>query len=97
MLLGTLGAYGIPTFFMTAAVWKSLMKVSRQKHTSINRAKELFPEQAHLFQSKKDHDRAEALLLATFGTRFYGFLGRKNIGLEERRDIDGEWRRYWSK
>lgn len=47
--------------------WKKIMKVTSEKDTSLTLARELFP--AASLKRKKDHGRAEALLLAEYGRR----------------------------
>jgi Holliday junction resolvasome RuvABC endonuclease subunit len=55
-----------------AAVWKSLMGLSRDKNASRQKVMEMYPENAEDFKRVKDDGRAEALLLAVFGRRFLG-------------------------
>ena len=48
--------------------WKSFFNLSSDKDASREKARQLFPEQAHLFKRKKDADRAEAVLIAYWGS-----------------------------
>lgn len=62
---GVLAALGIAVTYYTPAVWKRSYGLSgRPKDASRTRALELFPSAAGLLTRKKDHGRAEALLLA---------------------------------
>lgn len=62
---GVLAALGIAVTYYTPAVWKRAYGLSgRPKDASRTRALELFPQAAGLLTRKKDHGRAEALLLA---------------------------------
>lgn len=48
------------------SVWKSAMGLSKDKKKSLLLARSLFPLASDLLQRSKDHDRAEALLLAEY-------------------------------
>ena len=49
-------------------VWKRDFRLLRQdKAASVARAVEMMPASAHFFERKKDHNKAEALLLALWG------------------------------
>jgi crossover junction endodeoxyribonuclease RuvC len=61
-LLATLQAAGIAVEFVTAATWKRGAGLDADKAASLNRARLLFPGAS--LDRKKDHGRAEALLLA---------------------------------
>jgi crossover junction endodeoxyribonuclease RuvC len=63
--LGILGALGLAYTRVRPAVWKRAMGLGKDKEASRLRAQQLFP-QADL-RRKKDHGRAEALLLALYG------------------------------
>jgi hypothetical protein len=68
ILAGVLAAYSVPAFPVRPEVWKCLMGVSADKASSIRKASSLYPLDAYKFLSrKKDHGRAEAILLAHFG------------------------------
>jgi crossover junction endodeoxyribonuclease RuvC len=65
-LLATLQVAGIALEFVMPAVWKAangLLKA--EKRASLDRARLLFP--AAELERKRDHNRAEALLLARYG------------------------------
>ena len=71
--IGRLEALGIPFSFVTPQKWKKAMFDSMSKgdvkDMSRNRALRLFPEMAASLKRKKDHGRAEALLLAEYARR----------------------------
>jgi crossover junction endodeoxyribonuclease RuvC len=67
---GVLGALNIPTYTIPPATWKKQLKIS-SKEDSLKASKELFPSVKF---RKKDHNIAEALLLA-----YYGQKERKNV------------------
>lgn len=57
--------------------WQQLVglgnvKASERKEASRQRAREMFPSIRDELQRKKDHNRAEALLIAAAGRRMYG-------------------------
>jgi hypothetical protein len=59
-------AFGLPVVLVRPAVWtKALGKPGgkENKYASIEMAKALYPESAPYLKRKKDHDRADALLL----------------------------------
>lgn len=67
---GILQALGVPYTTVTPQRWKKTLQVSKDKSTSIVKAKELYPGVNLLPNSRcrKDHDgMAEALLIATYG------------------------------
>lgn len=64
---GLLVARGLPITRVSPAVWKKAIGLNTDKEYSRTRALELFPELASQFQRKKDHNRAEAALLAYYG------------------------------
>ena len=55
----------------TPTYWKRAMKLTKDKEYSRTRAIEEFPDYHHFFARKKDHNRAEASLLALYGYRQY--------------------------
>lgn len=68
--LGILAAYRIPTVVVTPQRWKKEMLQgigTKDKGAARKRAQELFPGMTHFLQRVKDHDRAEALLMAQYG------------------------------
>ena len=60
---GVLGALNIPTYMVSPQKWKKDLKIST-KDDSLKAIKELYP---LLKMRKKDHNLAEALLLALYG------------------------------
>jgi len=78
VITGIIAAKLIPIYKTPPAVWKSLMGLTRDKAQSLIKARETFPDQAHLFQLKKHADRAEAALLAVFGERVWD--ARQSVG-----------------
>lgn len=64
MLKALLQALSIPTHLISPAVWKAALKISADKKTALNLASHLFSRQF------KNHNQAEAALLAVFGS-FY--------------------------
>lgn len=65
---GVCGALGLPVSFVQPLVWKRVFGLIRSdKDASRTRAIELFPQQCDLFARKKDHGRAEAVLIACYG------------------------------
>ena len=49
--------------------WKLSMSVSDDKSTSLDAARRLFPTAAQMLKRKKDHGRAEALLISEFARK----------------------------
>lgn len=65
--LGVLGALGIPYVEVLPQVWKAHYKlIGKDKDASRTLAISLFPALAGELARKKDHNRAEALLLAKY-------------------------------
>lgn len=54
---------------INASVWTNALGVGRDKEASLELARKLFPELAPLLSRKKDHNRAQALLIAEYGRR----------------------------
>lgn len=68
LLTGILTAQGIPYRRVEASGWKRHMGLWRLgKDGSLALARQLFPQAGHLLRRKKDHGRAEALLIAAWG------------------------------
>ena len=68
-ILGVLGAIAIPVRLVTPTQWKKAMGLDSSAETSRARAIETWPHHAGLFARKRDHNRAEAALLALWGLR----------------------------
>lgn len=69
MLRGVLGALGVPVHRVTPGAWKRELRLDQAKAGARAMAANLFPREAHLFSRVKDHDRAEAALLAWIGVQ----------------------------
>lgn len=69
MVLGVLAALEIPYALVTPGVWKKAYGLSSDKEQCRARALQLFPALAGDMKRKKDHGRAEALLIAEWGRR----------------------------
>ena len=64
-----LACCGVPYTVVTSPVWKkhARLKTGSDKHASRLRAIELFPDQSATLARRMDHNRAEAMLIASFG------------------------------
>jgi crossover junction endodeoxyribonuclease RuvC len=67
VLIGALATCMVPIHFVRPSVWKMIVGVTRDKDTSLELARKLFPAHLDQFKRKKDDGRAEAALLARFG------------------------------
>lgn len=67
---GIVASNNIPLFHVKPSVWKKILGLSSDKNLSRAMAAQKFPSSSDLFKRKKDDGRAEAALLAYFGTRF---------------------------
>ncbi len=63
-IAGVVGALAIPVTWVSPAKWKREAGLDATAERSRGRAIETWPNQAGLFARKKDHNRAEAALLA---------------------------------
>lgn len=70
--LGVLSYEGVRVELVTAGVWKKYFGLTRDKDESLAKALEIFPTMAKELARKKDHGRAEALLIAEYGRRKEG-------------------------
>lgn len=68
ILLGMIGALEIPYEFVAPQVWKKSLQVPASKDGARARASQLFPKSAHLWARAKDDGRAEAALIAYYGS-----------------------------
>ncbi len=68
ILQGILAAFSIPVQTVRPEMWKRRMGVTSDKDTSRQKADLLFPEHRAQWKLKKHHDRAEAALLAAYGS-----------------------------
>jgi crossover junction endodeoxyribonuclease RuvC len=62
---GVLGALGIPTYYVLPQTWKKALIIS-SKEDSLKAIKDLYP---LLKMRKKDHNLAEAILIAIYGQK----------------------------
>lgn len=69
--IGILAALSIPYEVVTPQAWKGAMMagMGRDKDASRLRAQQLWPQLTEQLNRKKDHGRAEALLIAEYGRR----------------------------
>lgn len=67
---GILSAYTIQIHLLKPLVWKAAIGVTSDKETSLQKARKLFPKAGPFLQRKKDHGRAEALLIAYVANSF---------------------------
>ena len=69
--LGLLIGIGIPYTLVSPRRWKAVMlsDMPKDKGASLLRVKQLFPQCASQLQLVKDHNKAEALLIAAYGQR----------------------------
>ena len=76
LLLGILAAIELPFDLVAPQTWKRAMlkDMGSDKDASRLRAIQLCPSMAGELRRKKDHGRAEALLIATYGIRHLGVL-----------------------
>jgi crossover junction endodeoxyribonuclease RuvC len=58
---------GIPITSVSPTKWKGDMGLNREAEKSRSRALQLFPNHVDYFKLKKDHNRAEAALIAWYG------------------------------
>jgi Holliday junction resolvasome RuvABC endonuclease subunit len=65
--IGVVAALKIPVHFVTPGTWKKHFNLSADKEEARARALQLWPARAELFARKRDHNRAEAALIARYG------------------------------
>lgn len=65
--LGVLGAHNVPLHYVTPRKWKQRFNLTAEKDESRAKALQLFPACAASFARKKDHNRADAALIAKYG------------------------------
>ena len=63
-IAGVVGALGLPVTWVSPSKWKRAAGLDATAERSRARAIETWPDHAALFARKKDHNRAEAALLA---------------------------------
>ena len=64
---GVIGALHIAHTLVRPTDWKKVLKLGRDKEQARAMAVRLFPEASEYLSRKKDHNRAEAMLLAKYG------------------------------
>ncbi len=69
IILGALAALGVPYTLVPPRLWKTSLRLSKDKDFSRSRASELLPAAAHQWSLKRHHGRAEAALIALWGAR----------------------------
>lgn len=67
VLEGALAAAGIPVTKVPPQTWQRAMRVRGGKDGARERAMQLFPKHADMFERKKDDGRADAILIASYG------------------------------
>jgi crossover junction endodeoxyribonuclease RuvC len=67
---GVVASLGIPMRRVVPQVWIKKMKVRNGKDGARAMAMELFPHSADKFARKKDHNRADAALLAYYASKW---------------------------
>jgi crossover junction endodeoxyribonuclease RuvC len=75
VVCGVLATLEIRCHRVSPAVWKRHFKLPADKEASRALALRLFPATAEHFSRKKDHGRAEAALIARYGSEVLGLLG----------------------
>jgi crossover junction endodeoxyribonuclease RuvC len=68
-VLGVAGALQIPVTIITASQWKAAMHCAADKRLARLRATQLMPYAAEHWSRVRDHGRAEAALIALYGSR----------------------------
>ena len=66
---GIVAAYRIPTHLVKPAAWKRQLGLTADKDASRRKASQMFPQHANLWPNKGHDGRAEALLLAWYGSK----------------------------
>jgi crossover junction endodeoxyribonuclease RuvC len=64
--IGVVGALKLPLIFVAPTKWKGHFRLSADKEQSRALALRLFPAISEQFERKKDHNRAEAALIARY-------------------------------
>lgn len=65
-ILGVLGSIGVKPKRVPPSKWKADLKLNSDKHLSIQRALELYPDASNYISLRKHDGRAESLLLAHY-------------------------------
>ena len=75
VVCGVLATLEIPCHRVSPSVWKKHFRLTADKEAARALALRLFPATAEHFARKKDHGRAEAALIARYGSEVLGLLG----------------------
>jgi crossover junction endodeoxyribonuclease RuvC len=86
--VGILGALGLPYELVRPSIWKPAMTkgLPKEKEAARMRANALFPQARGDLMRKKDHNRAEALLMAEWLKRQHGAPTRGDAVLDAEED-----------
>ena len=57
----------VPMYYVRPNNWKKRAKLGKDKDDALDRARQMFPHLCDEFRRKRDHDRAEAALIAVYG------------------------------
>jgi crossover junction endodeoxyribonuclease RuvC len=68
---GVIAALKVPVHFVTPGKWKRHFGLSAEKEEARARALQLWPGRSELFSRKRDHGRAEAALIARYGSEIH--------------------------
>lgn len=77
-LSGMLAGLYIPCIPVPPATWKMAMGLTRDKSASFIKANDTYPQHKRLWQLKKHHDRAEAVLIGLYGIKYMSQLIEAN-------------------
>jgi hypothetical protein len=69
--IGRLEINGVETHHVAARTWKAEMSVTSKKQSSLVAARLLFPNMKNELQLVKDHNKAEALLIAAYAKNIF--------------------------
>lgn len=70
IIQGICGAFDLSVSFVRPQVWKKSLKLDREAETSLCMARDLYPDAVPYLKRKRDHNRAEAILLAHWGLNY---------------------------
>jgi hypothetical protein len=74
--IGVVGALKVPLVFVAPSKWKAHFRLSADKEQSRALALRMFPTISEQFERKKDHNRAEAALIARYGAETLNLVAR---------------------
>jgi hypothetical protein len=74
-VIGVVQAIGLPLHTVSAGVWKRALGLGPDKEKSRAMALQLWPDRSDLFGLKRQHNNAEAALLALFGAKKFPGAG----------------------